>query len=232
MRLYIIRHAEPAYPADALTPRGHRQARALARRLAREGIDRVYSSPMQRALNTARPTAEALGLDVQVEPWMREIEEWWIPGGPQGEQPVWQVNGAVVRALVPGLDQDNWPSLPPFDKPVLRQGFDELCARSADFLARHGWACEERCYRRTAGVGGRLAVFCHDGFGLTWLAHLLEIPPPLVWSAFSLPPASVTTVEFAPGADGRAVPRCLGIADVAHLGDSEPSVEPRSRASA
>src|SRR5262245_65236460 len=162
---------------------------------------------------------------------MREIEEWWIPGGPQGELPVWQVDGAVVRALVPGLHQENWHSLPPFDKPVLRRGFDELRARSAAFLARHGWACEGRCYRADAAAGERLAVFCHGGFGLTWLAHLLEIPPPLVWSAFSLPPASVTTVEFVACEDGRAVPRCLGIADVG-FGGGRWSTDPRSRASA
>jgi probable phosphoglycerate mutase len=232
VRLYIIRHAEPDYPLDALTPRGHLQAQGLARCLTAAGVDRVYSSPLVRAVETARPTAEILGVEIGIEPWMRELEDWWIPGGPEGEWPVWQVDGATVRSLVPGLHQDNWHSLPPFDSPVLREGFADLKDHSAAFLARHGYLREGRCYRKETDVGGRPAVFCHGGFGLTWLAHLLEIPPPLVWTAFSLPPASVTTVELEELPDGRAVPRCLGLADVAHLGDSDPSPEPRARASA
>jgi probable phosphoglycerate mutase len=176
---------------------------------------------MKRAIETARPTAEALGLAIEVEPWMRELEEWWIPGGPEGECPVWQVDGGTVRSLLPGLHQENWHSLPPFDRPVLCEGFAELRDHSAAFFARHGYLRDGRCYRKGTDEGGPLAVFCHGGFGLTWLAHLLEIPPPLLWTAFSLPPASVTTVELAELADGRAVPRCLGLADVAHLSDQK-----------
>ena len=54
MRLYIIRHAEPDYPRDALTVCGHAQAQALAHRLGKMEIGHVYSSPMNRALETAR----------------------------------------------------------------------------------------------------------------------------------------------------------------------------------
>ncbi|HEX9945167.1 MAG TPA: histidine phosphatase family protein [Thermoanaerobaculia bacterium] len=216
MRLYIIRHAEPAYPEDALTARGHRQAQDLAGRLAAAGVERVYSSPLNRAVETARPTAERLGVGIGVEPWMREIEHWWIPGGPEGEWPVWQVDGAAVRGLVPGLHPENWHRLPPFDLPVLRQGFAELRSGSAAFLARHGYVPEGRHYRVEPGAGGRLAVFCHAGFGLTWLAHLLEIAPPLVWAGFALPSASVTTVDFEALPDGRAAPRCLGLGDLSH----------------
>ncbi len=212
MRLYIIRHAEPAYPEDALTPRGHRQAQELAKRLAGAGIDRVYSSPLTRAVETARPTAESLGLEIVLEPWLCEIEDWWIPGGPEGELPVWQVDGATIRSLAARLSPENWHRLPPFDLPVLRQGFAELRTASAAFLARH----------RIDGASGRLAVFCHAGFGLTWLAHLLEIAPPLVWAAFTLPPASVTTVEIEELAAGRAAPRCLGVGDTSHLGGGLP----------
>lgn len=222
MRLYIIRHAEPAYPEDALTAHGHQQAQKLAERLAAAGVDRVYSSPLNRAVETALPTARRLAVELVVEPWLRELEEWWIPGGPEGELPAWQVDGATIRSLVPGLSPENWHSLPPFDKPVLRQGYEELRAASAAFLARQGYVQEGRHYRREAGAGGRLAVFCHAGFGLTWLAHLLEIAPPLVWAGFALAPASVTTVDFEPLPGGRAAPRCLGVGDVTHLGGDAP----------
>jgi broad specificity phosphatase PhoE len=120
MRLYLIRHAEPAYPDDALTARGHRQARALAQRLEGMGIDRVYSSPMNRALETARYTAERLGLDVQVEPWTRELEDWWIPDTAVGELPAWQVDAATLR----GLGRESWHLSP-------RLSTRRTCARAS-----------------------------------------------------------------------------------------------------
>jgi len=218
VRLYIIRHAEPDYPQDALTARGRQQAQKLAERLAAARVDRVYSSPLNRAMETARVTAERLAVELGVEDWMRELEDWWIPGGPEGELPAWQVDGATIRSLAPRLSPENWHSLPPFDKqPVLRQGYEELRAASAAFLARQGYVQEGRHYRIEAEPGGRVAAFCHAGFALTWLAHLLEIAPPLVWSGFALAPASVTTVDFEPLPGGRAAPRCLGVGDVTHL---------------
>jgi probable phosphoglycerate mutase len=196
MRLYIIRHAEPDYPRDALTTRGHAQARALAHRLSTMGIGHVYSSPMNRALETARYTAERLGLEVQVESWTRELEDWWVPDEALGERPVWQVDAATLRALGPG--QEIWPL----------DALEQLHAAAGELLARH---------ENAADPG--IAVFCHAGFALTWLAELLAIPLPLLWGGFSLPPASITTVVFEELAGGGTVARCLGLGDVGHLQD-------------
>ena len=41
MLLYYIRHADPIYEPDSLTPLGERQAEALSRRLARFGLDEL-----------------------------------------------------------------------------------------------------------------------------------------------------------------------------------------------
>ncbi len=62
MRLYIIRHADPDYVNDNLTPAGHLEAAALGERMASEGLNLIYSSPRGRALETMRrirPTAWA-----------------------------------------------------------------------------------------------------------------------------------------------------------------------------
>jgi probable phosphoglycerate mutase len=214
MRLYLIRHAEPAYPRDALTARGHRQARALARRLdppgADLGIGRVYSSPMNRALETAAYTAKRLGLEVEVEPWACELEDWWIPDEAAGELPAWQVDAPILRAL----GREDWYSEPPLDAPHLRQGFEQLCADADAFLARQGCRRDGGSYRLEGPPPNPgIALFCHAGLALTWLAHLLAIPLPLIWAGFSLPPASVTTVHFETLGGGAAA-RCLGLGDV------------------
>lgn len=42
MLLFYIRHGDPIYKPDSLTPLGHRQAEAVAKRLSLYGIDRIF----------------------------------------------------------------------------------------------------------------------------------------------------------------------------------------------
>lgn len=53
MLLYIIRHGEPDYTTDTLTERGWTQAEAVGKRIYDAKIDRIFSSPMGRAKQTA-----------------------------------------------------------------------------------------------------------------------------------------------------------------------------------
>ena len=76
MLLFVIRHGDPVYQPDSLTPRGRMQAQALAKRFAVHGLDRIFSSPLIRAQETARPTAELLDLPVEIEEWTSETLAW------------------------------------------------------------------------------------------------------------------------------------------------------------
>ena len=111
MLLYIIRHGEPAYPADDLTPRGHQQAQLLAQRLAHCGVSAIYSSPMVRALATAQYTAHRLALPIAVESWMQELESWTIVQAPEAEYPAWGVAPHTIRSSV--LQRHDWEKVPP-----------------------------------------------------------------------------------------------------------------------
>jgi len=72
MRLILVRHGRPneidsAAPGDpSLNADGWRQAQAVSKLLAEEGITRIVASPMRRARETAQPLAERLGLDVDL----------------------------------------------------------------------------------------------------------------------------------------------------------------------
>jgi broad specificity phosphatase PhoE len=63
---------DPGIHDPRLTPLGHQQAEAAAEALRGAGITRILASPYTRALQTAAPTARALGLPVQVHPGVRE----------------------------------------------------------------------------------------------------------------------------------------------------------------
>lgn len=61
-----------------LSQEGREQAAALARRLSEVPLDALYSSPLQRCLETARPISEASGLEVREVEGVLEIDygEW------------------------------------------------------------------------------------------------------------------------------------------------------------
>ena len=76
-----MRHGETDWNRDGLiqgstdvplNAAGRAQARDAARVLAGRGITAIWSSPLQRARETAATVAGALGLEVTVEPGLRE----------------------------------------------------------------------------------------------------------------------------------------------------------------
>ncbi len=80
-RLCIVRHGETAWNAEhrvqgqldvPLNDYGRRQAQAVAAILGRERFAAIYSSDLGRALETASPTAAALGMEVKIDPALRE----------------------------------------------------------------------------------------------------------------------------------------------------------------
>ena len=76
MIIYYIRHGDPVYNPDSLTPLGLRQAEAVAKRLSLHGIDEIYSSPSNRAMQTAQPLSEILKKPVNTLDWCHESLAW------------------------------------------------------------------------------------------------------------------------------------------------------------
>jgi probable phosphoglycerate mutase len=80
VQLLIIRHAlplrtEPGQGSDPhLSEAGVEQAKTLPDALARYPISRVVSSPQIRAIQTAQPVADELGLDVDIDDRLAEYD--------------------------------------------------------------------------------------------------------------------------------------------------------------
>ena len=83
-RVILIRHGQTSWNESrriqggnndiVLNQEGERQCHCLSERLKKEDIRAVYSSPMTRALNTARWIANCHRLEVIPEPALREIQ--------------------------------------------------------------------------------------------------------------------------------------------------------------
>lgn len=80
--LFLVRHGESTWNArqlvqgqtdtPGLTEEGREQAAACARRLSRTGVRALYSSDLRRAVETATPIAQALGITASVTRDLRE----------------------------------------------------------------------------------------------------------------------------------------------------------------
>lgn len=80
-RLCVVRHGETAWNAEhrvqgqldvPLNGTGLAQAGAIARALASEKFDAIYSSDLSRARQTAEPVSRLWGLPIKLEPDLRE----------------------------------------------------------------------------------------------------------------------------------------------------------------
>ncbi len=82
--LLLIRHGENDYtkthklagrlPKVHLNEQGQKQAQALADALTQVPIKAIYSSPLERAMETAQPIAKSVGLTVQKEKGLLETD--------------------------------------------------------------------------------------------------------------------------------------------------------------
>lgn len=212
MRLFIIRHADPDDNYESISAGGHLQAKATAEALSKINMDAIYCSPMKRALDTMQYAASKLNLKPLIENWMKELE-WWIDYEPWGKRSAWNLPGEVIRLKKPSYDTC-------LDHPVtqsMREEFEALKKASDSFLEKLGFKRVDGRYRIINQSNEKIAIFTHGGLGMTWLSHLLDLPPTLFWSGFWLDPCSITTVHFENRSKGWAVPRCLCINDTSHL---------------
>jgi probable phosphoglycerate mutase len=222
MVFYLIRHGKPDYVTDTLKPEGIEQARLCARRMLISGADRIYSSPMGRARETAAPLAEALGLGVTVCEWARELsgesKTTYPDGVPKAisNLPVTYLHGESFRRLavgeelleVPGLNDSGFPER----YREISEGLDAL-------LAENGYRrTPEGFYEVTGGSDRHVVLFAHAGMGRVIMSHLLHIPYNYFGSAIGSNYTGVTSFLF-DNADAGTVtsPRLATFGDIGHL---------------
>jgi probable phosphoglycerate mutase len=117
LRLLLVRHGQTAWNLGAgperfrgrtdlpLDATGLAQAEAVGRRLATASIAAIYASPLQRARQTAAPLAERLGLPVQPQEGLLDINYGLWQGLTQAEAAtaypdlhrLWSTNPGRVR---------------------------------------------------------------------------------------------------------------------------------------
>ncbi|MBE7051120.1 MAG: histidine phosphatase family protein [Ruminococcaceae bacterium] len=219
MLLYIVRHGDPIYETDSLTERGKLQAEAVGKRIFDSKIDRIFSSPMGRAMETAAPACRLLGLEKNIEHWTHEIQDERLTPFPDGKL-------KSITMLQNTYFRENGNIDLPYNKAYECTGINESNMKTAvsfiedngnKFLERLGYREENGIYRIIKPNEEKVALFCHAAFARAWLSVLLHIPLHIMWSSFNYTHTGVTVVEFKNNPNGITAPKCLCFSDMSHL---------------
>ena len=112
MQLLVIRHALPlrSEPGEGSDPElsedGIEQAKRLPDALARFPIARIVSSPQRRALQTAHPVADALGMPIDVDERVAEYDYELSHYTPIEEASQEDLQRLIDGHLPGGVDED------------------------------------------------------------------------------------------------------------------------------
>ncbi len=208
MRLLLVRHGESQGNEELrlqgrrdfpLTGRGREQARALAGRLASAGLAAVYSSPIGRALETARILGEVASVPVTEEPRLQEYDFGELLSGLTWQE-IRGKHPEIIEALL--RDDSGFPRYPGEEG---RAAFRErVCGALREIAGRHP---QDQAVAVVTHAGP-IAVFVME---LVGRKYSRPIP-------FTIENASVTTVEFS-AHPSSFVPEALliGLNDTCHL---------------
>lgn len=221
MIFLYIRHGDPIYSPDSLTPLGHRQAEALARRFVSYGIDEIYSSTSTRARLTATPTSEVLKREITELDFANEGHAWreLTVKTPEGNR--WLFHRPEIKEIfhtpeIRALGYE-WYKHPAFSEYNYKDGIERIQRESDAFFESLGYKHEGYGkYKIVAKNNKRVALFAHQGFGLAFLSCVLGIPYPQFASHFDITTTGVTLIEFADDG-GYSYPKVLTHSNDSHL---------------
>lgn len=217
MKILLVRHAEPDYTIDSLTPKGRREAELLSRRLCKLDVKNFYVSPQGRARDTASYTLNKLNRTAEVLPWLAEFRgRCFNPA--EGRQDIpWDYRPREWNAHPEFYQPDAWLKNPQVQDGTVQAIWDETVAGLDGLLAQHGYHRDGPVYRCEDNKPDTLVFFCHFGISMALLSHLCGIPPIPLWQCFCMQPSSVTTIITEERIKGEVSFRCMGLGDLSHL---------------
>jgi probable phosphoglycerate mutase len=201
--LLLIRHAQNDWvrshrlpgltPGVHLNAEGQAQAAALAERLRAVPLAAVYTSPLERAVETATPLARLHGLDLCVRERLAEVD-------------IGQWTGRALKAL---REIEEWKHLMLWPAGFRFPEGERMAHMQARMAA-------ELDAIRADHVGETVAIVSHADPLKAAVAHYLGLHLDL-FQRLAIEPASVTIFQFSPFG-----PRLLRLSDTSELPSLEP----------
>lgn len=228
MRILLIRHAEPDYTVDSLTPKGRTEAELLSRRLVRYNIRDFYMSPLGRAQDTAAYTLQKLNRKAETLPWLREFMGSY-PDPVSGKRRVvaWDVLPRIWTEFPDVTDFRTWYRSPVFEGGNVQEIWQQTVDGVDELLLRYGYRKDGPVWKCENNENFTIALFCHFGISMAVLGYLTDISPMVLWHRTLCCPSSVTEIVTEERIRGEVSFRVTKLGDLTHL---EAAGEKRSTA--
>ena len=222
MLFYYIRHGNPIYEPDGLTELGHKQAEALANKFKEINLDIIYSSTSNRAMLTAMPTAKALNKNIIEIDFAHEKHPWenlTIDNGNGGKCWLFQFPKTIELFNTEEIEKlgFKWYEHSLFNGYSYKEEMNRIKMEADKFFLDLGYLhIGNGKYKVIRENEQNVAMFAHQGFGLAFIATILDIPYPKFSTHFDMGHSSVTIIEFKE-IEGYAYPRIITFSDESHL---------------
>ena len=227
MRILLIRHAEPDYSIDSLTPKGRVEAELLSRRMIHYKIRDFYVSPLGRAKDTAAYTLSKLNRSAEVLPWLAEFRGR-CPDPVTGIKRLpWDLPPRVWSSFPGAFDVRRWTDAPVFRGSDVHTIWQETVDGTKELLARYGFSKDGPVWHCEKNARDTIALFCHFGISMAVLGILTDCSPLVLWHRMLTLPSSVTEVVTEERIQGEVSFRITRLGDIMHL---ESAGEKRSTA--
>lgn len=218
MKIMLIRHAEPDYSIDSLTPKGRVEAELLARRISRvTDVLGCYLSPRGRALDTAAYTLNKTHWPAQVLPWLEEFRGRCFDPDAGRERNCWDFRPHTYEAHPLWQDPDRFLEDPLFADSNVPRIWKETTDGVDALLASFGYTRKGQVWYCGKNREGTLLLFCHFAISMAVMGYLTHQSPVTLWQKFCMAPSSVTTLVSEERLKGEVVFRCIQLGDMSHL---------------
>ena len=220
MYLYFVRHGDPDYEKDCLTDLGKEQAELVSKRLALIPFDRIYTSSMGRAKETAAPTCRIFQKEPVVLDWAKEITgRVTMPDGE--EKSLAALSGTYFRGEDDALPFGHSFENSYFAQSGLQEKFERVVKGGLALLKDLGYEEENGKFKILYPNEEHVVIFGHGNVTRSLLSYLLHIPLHIMWAGFRYGHTGVTMLYFKNETSGYTVPKCLYYADMSHLNDGK-----------
>ncbi|MDD6102718.1 MAG: histidine phosphatase family protein [Clostridiales bacterium] len=217
MKLILIRHGEPNYETDSLTPKGEAEAALLQERLRNIDVKKYYCSPLGRAKKTAEIALAGTGITPEILPWIREFNGHCNDPRDGHYRHCWDLLPKDWTSYPEMYDKDKWSTSPLYENTDVDYEYGIVKAGIDNFLKEYGYIHTGNYFTIEKSNDDTIVIFCHMAVSLLIIGYLTGIAAPLMWHGFFAAPTTFFEIQTEERADNIAYFRVRAMGDYSHL---------------